>query len=267
MTGALNIRLYGAPPYRVAVVHGGPGTPGYMAPVARELCQQWGVMEPLQTRDSLTGQVEELAEQLEACGGPVKVVGSSWGAMLGFITAASRPELVERLIMVGSAVFDADKATGLWLKRRGRLLPAERDEAERLLGLLETAAPGEKDALMEEMGRYITKADAYDPLTLEIEAVAHQYDLFRRVWLQADDFRRTGGLEALAPRVRCPISVIHGEYDPHPTQGVEAPLRRMFPDLRFFLLEKCGHLPWIERHAKERFFELLRQELKRSPST
>lgn len=263
MTKVKEIRWYGDPPYRVAVIHGGPGTPGYMAPVARELRARWGVAEPLQTRDSLEGQVEELIEQLETCGGPVKVVGSSWGAMLGFITAARRPDLIERLIMVGSAVFDAEKAKGLWLTRSGRLTAAESDEAERLLRLIEIARRGDNDALMEKLGRYITKADAYDPLTLETEATAYQYDLFRRVWLEVDEFRRSGGLEALAPRVRCPITVIHGDYDPHPWDGVVEPLRRMFPDLRFYLLEKCGHLPWIEKHAKARFFEILRRELSR----
>ena len=27
------------------------------------------------------------------------------------------------------------------------------------------------------------------------------------------------------------------------------------------LLEKCGHRPWIEREAKERFYEILKQEI------
>ncbi len=44
-----NIRKYGNPPFSVAVIHGGPGAPGEMAPVARELSSRWGVLEPLQT--------------------------------------------------------------------------------------------------------------------------------------------------------------------------------------------------------------------------
>ncbi len=31
-----NLRTYGAAPFGIAVVHGGPGAPGQMAPVARE---------------------------------------------------------------------------------------------------------------------------------------------------------------------------------------------------------------------------------------
>ena len=53
-----NLRIYGRKPYAIAVVHGGPGAPGSIAPVARELSKDMGVLEPLQTKDSLEGQIE-----------------------------------------------------------------------------------------------------------------------------------------------------------------------------------------------------------------
>ena len=53
-----NYRLYGDTPYNVAVLHGGPGCPGAVAPVARELSRDYGVLEPLQTKDSINEQVE-----------------------------------------------------------------------------------------------------------------------------------------------------------------------------------------------------------------
>jgi pimeloyl-ACP methyl ester carboxylesterase len=54
---------------------------------------------------------------------------------------------------------------------------------------------------------------------------------------------------------------IHGDYDPHPAEGVREPLSKVLKDFRFILLEHCGHLPWIEREAREGFFELVRGEL------
>lgn len=48
---AIDVRTHGKPPFRVAVLHGGPGAPGYMAPVARALSVTAGVIEPLQTAD------------------------------------------------------------------------------------------------------------------------------------------------------------------------------------------------------------------------
>jgi hypothetical protein len=53
-----NLRKYGKSPFNVAVIHGGPGAPGEMAPVARELSSGWGVLEPFQTVSFLEGQVK-----------------------------------------------------------------------------------------------------------------------------------------------------------------------------------------------------------------
>lgn len=59
-----NTRVYGNKPYKVVVVHGGPGGPGEMASVANELSSDFGVLEPLQTKSSIDEQVEELKSQI-----------------------------------------------------------------------------------------------------------------------------------------------------------------------------------------------------------
>ena len=66
-----NYRTYGSAPYTVAVVHGGPGAAGEMAPVARELARDRGILEPLQTATSLEGQVEELRVTLASYTAPL----------------------------------------------------------------------------------------------------------------------------------------------------------------------------------------------------
>src|SRR5581483_1818096 len=71
-----NLRYFGEPPFRVAVLHGGPGISGEMAPVAQELSSELGVLEPLQTKDDLKDQVEELRTVLDDHGDdPFTVVG------------------------------------------------------------------------------------------------------------------------------------------------------------------------------------------------
>jgi len=73
-----NPRTYGKAPFNIAVIHGGPGTGGEMAPVARELASGWGVLEPFQTAVSLEGQIEELRTILEKYGDlPVTLIGFS----------------------------------------------------------------------------------------------------------------------------------------------------------------------------------------------
>ena len=62
-------------------------------------------------------------------------------------------------------------------------------------------------------------------------------------------------------RICCPVVAIHGAYDPHPAEGVERPLSASLPAFRFVLLERCGHTPWLERHAREAFYEAVENAL------
>ena len=64
-TGMKSLRIYGEKPFTTAVIHGGPGAPGEMSPVARELATDYGVIEPLQTASLIEGQVSELRVALE----------------------------------------------------------------------------------------------------------------------------------------------------------------------------------------------------------
>lgn len=62
----VNVRFYGDTPYAAALIHGGPVAAGEMAPLARRLAaNDLGVLEPLQTADSVEGQIDELAETLD----------------------------------------------------------------------------------------------------------------------------------------------------------------------------------------------------------
>jgi pimeloyl-ACP methyl ester carboxylesterase len=82
------------------------------------------------------------------------------------------------------------------------------------------------------------------------------------VWPQAAELRRNGKLLGLAGKIQCPVVAIHGDYDPHPAEGVSKPLAKIIPDFRLVLLKNCGHKPWIERQAKDRFYEVIREELR-----
>lgn len=44
-----SLRIYGNPPYQIALIHGGPGGAGEIAPVAAHLSKKYSVLEPLQT--------------------------------------------------------------------------------------------------------------------------------------------------------------------------------------------------------------------------
>ncbi|PKL57949.1 MAG: alpha/beta hydrolase, partial [Methanomicrobiales archaeon HGW-Methanomicrobiales-5] len=108
------VRKWGAGPFPVAVIHGGPGAPGEMAPVARELSAIKSVLEPFQTETSLEGQIQELRSVLSDHGRvPVTLIGFSWGAFLSWMVAARYPALVSKLILVSSAPFEEQYAASI----------------------------------------------------------------------------------------------------------------------------------------------------------
>jgi len=124
-----NLRKYGNRPFNLAVIHGGPGAPGEMAPVARELSSVRGVLEPLQTATMLEGQVQELKAVLEMNGDlPVTLIGFSWGAMLSFIFTARYHTFVKKLILIASGAYEEKYAVDIMKTRLSRLGECHSDQ-------------------------------------------------------------------------------------------------------------------------------------------
>jgi len=257
-----NPRKYGKPPFNIAVIHGGPGAPGEMAPLAREISSSRGVLEPLQTASSLEGQIQELNEILKVSGDlPITLIGWSWGAILGFIFTASYPLMIKKLILVGSAVFEEKYALKIMETRLSRLNEKEKTEILAIIETLNNTVFKDKNILMSRLGKLFFKADSYNPLPYKSEVLEYQYHIFRSVWEDAEKLRASGELLELGRNIQCPVVAVHGDYDPHPYRGIQKPLSHVIKDFRFILLKNCGHYPWIERMAKDSFYHILKKEL------
>ena len=119
----------------------------------------------------------------------------------------------------------------------------------------------DNNALLARLGRLVARADTFDPIHPDDEGFHCQYDIFRMVWDEASELRRTKILTQMAKTITCPVVAIHGDWDPHPAEGVNEPLARDLKNFRFVLLKKCGHRPWIERNASEEFYRVLIGEI------
>ncbi len=246
------------------MVHGGPGGIGSAAGLAAGLAGLEGirVLEPWQSRYSVAELRDELAAQIDAAGfaGPVVLIGHSWGAWLAALVAGAYREKVERLILVGGgplrAGYDVDAV------RRSRFSPEDAAEFARLAARLGACAEDECDALLGQLGAICEKADTFC-LAPAVPEKASRYDvkMFRDVWGEAARMRRTGELERIFSRLDVPVTVIHGDYDSHPADGVSTVLAEHGIPFRYHLLERCGHTPWREAYAAEPFFEILRREV------
>ena len=257
-----HVRCYGKSPFRTAVIHGGPGAAGEMAPVARHLSVCGGILEPLQTAASVQGQIDELRTALQTHGQPpFTLIGFSWGAWLSLMVATENGALVKKLILVASGPFEKKYATTIQETRLNRLSARDRAAVERLRQQLSNPDIKDKNSAFARLGALFSKADSYDPLEPESESIDCRFDIFQKVWQQAAELRKNGTLLQLAQRITCPVLAIHGDYDPHPAAGVQQPLSVCAKDFRFILLNKCGHKPWLEKHARKKFYDILTEEL------
>lgn len=257
-----NLRKYGNAPFNIAVIHGGPGAPGEMAPVAKELSKLHGVLEPLQTKSTIKGQLLELKDILVKYGNlPIVLIGYSWGAMLSFIFTAQNLSLVKKLILVSSGVFEDKYAVDIMKTRLSRLTEKEQQEINVLSEILNNPSIKDKNRIFTRLGEIILKADSYDPIPDKNKIIECQYDIFTSVWKEAKSLRSSGKLLGFGKKIKCTVVAIHGDYDPHPAEGIKMPLSDVLKDFKFILLENCGHRPWIERKAKDKFFNILKKEL------
>lgn len=257
------LRRYGKPPWSVAVLHGGPGAPGSVAGLARKLSAGAGVLEPIQTRLSVEDLVAELRGQLEGVvREPIVLVGHSWGAWLALLYAARYPMTARRLVLVGSGPLAASYAGRIAERRKARLT-AEQNAAyeDAVAALRGEANPQLRDAAMRRLKELTEISDNCWPLPTspkeERDALPFDARQHAAVWAEAARLRGEGELLRAAGKVRCPVTVLHGEDDPHPVAGVVEPLGEagVKPDIHLF--PRCGHCPFRERFAADAFFAAL----------
>ena len=119
----------------------------------------------------------------------------------------------------------------------------------------------DKDPLFKLLGKMISKVDSYDSLPFGNDLIDCQYEIYEKVSDDAMKIRQSGGMLRLGQRIKCPVVAVHGDYDPHPAEGIKSPLSKVLTDFKFILLENCGHHPWLEMNVKSRFYEIIINEL------
>ena len=215
-----NLRTYGNRPFSVAVLHGGPGYPGTAAPVARELASDFGVLEPLQSADTIDGQVTELAAVVQENGDlPVILVGWSWGSTLALIAAVRNPDVVRKLILVCGASLQTKYRENLFIDKLNRLSDDERAEVFPLQEIAYGDAPGDKAAAMARLFELFSKADSYELLPYADETIEYQVDINRAVGGESHKLYVGGGLPKMLSDIKCPVVAINGDYDTRPAAG------------------------------------------------
>ena len=174
----------------------------------------FGIMHSLRRRFVLAETATWLSEWMEAVGlRRAHLVGHSMGGYLSVRLAASRPELVRRLVLVAPAG-----------------VPTERSMLGHLVPLLLAA-------------RYATPA--FMPVLVRDALRTGPMTLWRAARdLLAEDVR--GDLR----NIEAPTLLVWGENDPLIPPAVGDLLRREIPDSRLLLLRGAAHVPMYDRPAQ-----------------
>lgn len=242
----LFVRKYGHSGPLVIVLHGGPGAPGHMAPVARGLADLYRVLEPFQRASgeeplTVAKHVADLHEVIQLHGGesPPALLGSSWGAMLALAYAATHPESAGPLILVGCGTFD--------LVARARMQ--------------ETIRLRWNDQIPEDE-RFV-RLYSYDPVPGPSEEEKLDPQAQEETWNDMLRLQAEGVYPAAFRAIRVPVLMLHGAFDPHPGKLIHAGLQPFLPQIEYHEWEHCGHYPWLEKATADKFFSFVREWLGR----
>jgi len=262
----IEVRRYGCGGPLVALLHGGPGAPGSMVSLARDLAGRFTVLEPLQRRSggaplTVARHVEDLAAVLPE---GAALVGWSWGAMLALSFAAAHPGRANSLALVGCGTYDAADREVYERALVIRLGEAGLRRVEELRRPMAGAAGAQGDRLLAALGRLMEEAQAYDALPETGDPVRVDRQGHQETWADVLRLQAEGIEPAALASIRCPGLMLHGDDDPHPGPATFELLRRFKPHLQYRGFPRCGHKPWAEGHAREPFLAALRDWLEES---
>ena len=246
------VELHGKAPYKIVLIHGGPGAIGSLKNCSEELSRltERGVVEALQSQYSISELIEELYLQIiEYCQEKPTLIGHSWGAWLAVLFAEKYPKLCKNIILVGCPPLEDKYVKEISLRRLRNLSEEDSKVFQRMMD--NVAA----DEDIKKISSILEKSDNYD---LESnEKLIADNEMYNRIWNEAAKLRTNGALLTAFKNIQSKLFLIQGVCDPHPIEGVMKPLEENGIPCKTYILEKCGHNPFMEKYAKEKFYDIL----------
>jgi pimeloyl-ACP methyl ester carboxylesterase/GNAT superfamily N-acetyltransferase len=243
----------------VVLVHGGPGAPGSLSPLARDLARECRVLEPRQRRsgeqpltvDRHVADLQQVVDERCPAQRPT-VVGHSWGAMLALIHAAAHPESSASLVLLGCGTFDREARAEFQRRLDRRIDRALRERLDRL-----EAEEPDPDARLALTAELLLPAYSCDPTVSRLEGERCDAQGHRETWNSYLELEARAVVPAAFATIDVPVLMLHGADDPHPGGAIRRSLERHLARMEYRELERCGHYPWLERAAGDELRELL----------
>lgn len=214
----VEFRTHGKSPFQIVVLHGGPGTWGEMAPVAEHFSDIYGIIEPFFLESTLQGQLLELKQIIESHKiEKVVLIGFSWGAWLGYLFAAKFPDIIKKLILVGSGPYEHQYYLELIKTRNNRMSHEQKELYSEILNNLQDPNVTNKDVYISKLGALCGNIDQYDDVEEEEIFPSPHFDLDRSIHFQQAlneviGMRKSGDLLKEAEKIKCSVVAIHPHY-------------------------------------------------------
>lgn len=182
------------------------------------------------------GLEERVADSLAVigatCGSAAALVAFSQGANIAATIAARRPELVERLVLIGPAIGTQSAGLSFW--------DDEPDPADRF-----TAASWRRD--YEGFATWFFEQVFSEPHSTKQtdDCVGWALETTPEVLIAGEREFDRSGVPALLPRIACPTLVIHGADDRIIPPSAGERVAEAIPDARLVLVDGGGHAPHV----------------------
>ena len=249
----------------LVLCHGGPGAYDYLEPVAQmvddiaevhRFDQRGGGRSTRDGPHTVASLVADI-ERLRIHWGHERwlVGGQSRGAHLALFYALAHPERTDGVVFMNG--------TGIrwgWgpARRSTRMKRLSEGEQQEVLRLERAVADGDGEAPLERLHELWWLTDFADRT---VAARSGRYDAYPRdpeviVSLERDWQATLDQIERQLALLDAPALVLHGDSDPIGQDGPRE-VARLLRRSTFVILERVGHLPWLEDP------ETLRQALRR----
>jgi len=244
----MKYRLYGQP--QKLLLHGGPGAIGSVSGFAADLGDCIEVLNYGQTIEDQLKEIHDIVEEFKI--ESPTLIGHSWGAWLAFLYACKYE--TSRIILIGCGAFKTSYLEQMDQSRQSKLT---KEEEQKAAYFFEHMTSINDDDLLE-FGRLMSKMDAYELVDYKDKMITFDAKGHQMLMDELRPLRTSGKLLEMGRSISAEIVIIHGKEDPHPYKGVTEPFDEIGIKYDLILLEECGHSPWIEKYAKDMFYEYIK---------
>lgn len=254
---------YGKTGKHTFVLHGGPAAAGSAQPLAEELGQYCIAIEPYQRQAAdqslltVKTHIEDLHNLiLNICpNAKPNIVGHSWGAMLALSYASEHGACVDKITLIGCGTFDIKDRKQFHRRHKQLLTKQKQKELKQIQSITDLTNKNEKIAEFFD-GLY-----AYDANSDLRPGVTFDFTSHTQTWNDMLAQQNANVYPHTFTNIKNEVIMLHGKQDPHPGRLTCESLQRYIPQLRYIEFDKCGHIPWQEKHAKENFYVALKEVL------